>query len=186
MVPLNDQLCADPSDGASPFDRQDGSTPERSWLGPRESVPVILGMPAEFMRALEGLDAAGLTEGRLASAGGSACGSQLECAAHVAEVFHVTAKRLRLVFEQARTELTPTHNDSVTPSVHSASLPIVRAALVAAAANLAEAVNQGQPDAWALTASEGDRVVTAETLLHEALDDAHDHLHDLQRMVMSQ
>ena len=140
--------------------------------GPREAVPAILGMPAEFMRALEELDAVGSTAER----------SQLECVAHVAEVLHVTAKRLRLVFEQARTELAPTHNDSVIVGVHAASLPIIRAALVAAATDLAEAVSEGAPDAWALTASEGDRVVSAETLLREALDDAHDHLRELQRM----
>ena len=34
-----------------------------------------------------------------------------------------------------------------------------------------------------LTAFDGDRVVSAETLLREALDDAHDHLRDLRRMV---
>ena len=97
-------------------------------------------------------------------------------------MLHVTAKRLRLVFEQARTELTPTHNDSVIAGMHAASLPIIRAALVAAATDLAEAVNEGAPDAWALTAFEGDRVVSAETLLREALDDAHDHLRELRMM----
>ena len=151
----------------------DGRLGADARQGPRESVPIILGMPAEFMRALEELDAVGSTDER----------SRLECVAHVAEVLHVTAKRLRLVFEQARTELTPTHNDSVIAGMHAASLPIIRAALVAAATDLAEAVNEGAPDAWALTAFEGDRVVSAETLLREALDDAHDHLRDLQRMV---
>ena len=46
MVSLDDRLGAD------------------ARQGPRESVPIILGMPAEFMRALEELDAVGSTDER--------------------------------------------------------------------------------------------------------------------------
>jgi len=173
MVSLDDRLRADPGRGDPVVDLRDQGASENCWHGPVESVSAILGMPAEFMRALEELDAVGPIAGS----------SRLECVAHVAEVLHVTAKRLRLVFEQARTELTPTHNDSVTAGVHAASLPIIRAALVAAATDLATAIGEGAPDAWTLTAFDGNRVVSAETLLREALDDAHDHLRDLRRMV---
>ena len=175
MVSLDDRRYAESRRGVSPVDLRDRDA-SASWQGPLESVPVILAIPAEFMRALEELEAIGSTDER----------SQLECVAHVAEVLHVTAKRLRLVFEQARTELTPTHNESVIAGVDAASLPIIRAALVAAAADLGEAVSEGAPDAWTLTAYEGDRVVSAETLLREALDDAHEHLQDLQRRVRAQ
>jgi hypothetical protein len=173
MVSLDDRRGTDPSRGDSPVDL---SGRRAGWRGqgPLESVPVILGMPAEFMRALEDLDAVGSTDER-----------SLDGVVHVAEVLHVTAKRLRLVFEQARTELRPTHNESMIAGLHTASLPIIRAALAAAAADLAGAVDEGAPGAWALTACEGDRVVSAETLLREALDDAHDHLQDLRRMVQA-
>jgi len=172
MVSLDDRRGTDPHHRDSPVDLRDPGVSERRGQGPLESVPLILGLPAEFMRVLEALDAGGSTDEP----------SRVECVAHVAEVLHVTAKRLRLVFEQERTELTPTHTESVIAGVHTASLPIIRAALVAAAADLAEVVEEGAPDAWALTACEGDRLVSAETLLREALDDAHDHLQDLQRM----
>jgi hypothetical protein len=155
--------------------RDEGAS-ERSWRGPLDSLPVIVGMPAKFVRVLEELEAVGSTNGPEAW-------SRLECVAHVAEVFHATAKRLRLIFGRARTELTPTHSEFVGPGLHSGSLPIIRGAFLAAAADLAEAVHEGEPSAWALTALEGDRVVNAETLLREALDDAHDHLSDLQQML---
>ena len=169
---LDDRLGAKPPGGASVVDVRDSGTSVH-WHGPRESVPAILGMPGEFMRVLEELDAAGSTDER----------SRLECVAHVAEVLHVTAKRLRLMFEQERTELTPTHNESVIAGAHAANSPIIRAALVAAASDLAQAVGDGAPDAWALTAWESDRVVSAATLLRETIDDAYDHLEDLERML---
>ena len=136
------------------------------WSAPLEAVPVIMDIPARVMSALQ--EAALLD------------GSALERGAQVAELLHATSKRLLLVFEQTRTDLTPPHTDTPPlPSTGMVSLPIVRAALCASAADLARTVSQARPQEWTFTARQEGRTVTAETLLREALANAHNHLHDL-------
>jgi hypothetical protein len=104
----------------------------------------------------------------------------LDRAAHVSALLHATAKRVRLVFDQARPNLTPLCADTPLATSTSLSIPIVRAALCAAAADLAHVVNGARPEQWTLTAEQEHRTITAETLLRDALTHAAHHLHALE------
>jgi len=153
---------------------------EWEWSTPLETVRVIMAIPSRFMSALEDHPLRRVDES-LVPIRETSGWSAVQHAAHVAEVLHATAKRLHLVFEQARTELTPPRVEAPLASSSSMSVPIVRSALSAAAADLARTVNEARPERWTLTARQGGHTVSAKSLLADAVADAHEHLHHLQR-----
>lgn len=158
---------------SSPTVRWDRS--RSGWCEPEDAVAVIMSIPAQFIDALERATPPDTTDE--SSWPRDANGwSALDHVTHVACVFHATTKRLRLVFDQARPTLTPPPADASLTASSTPSVPIVRAALCAAASELARLVNQARPDQWALGAQQDKRTVTAATLLREALDDARNHL----------
>jgi hypothetical protein len=152
------------------------------WSTPVETVAVIMAIPSRFMSALEAHPVRRIDESFVPIRETSGW-SALQHAAHVAEVLHATAKRLHLVFEQARTELTPPHVEAPLANLNSMSVPVLRAALSSAAADVARTVNEARPEQWTLTARQGDHTVSAESLLADAVVHAHEHLHDLRRML---
>ena len=92
---------------------------DADWAVPIEALPVILATPARFTSVL-----ADVGPGQWSRRDRDG-GSPLQYLADVAEVYHATANRLRLVFEQARTEITPAH-DERNFAGSAESLPIVR------------------------------------------------------------
>ena len=146
------------------------------WASPIEALPVILATPARFTSALANMDpgqwSRTRTRRRVTAARSRARRRALSRHREPAPAHLRTGA----------TEITPAHDErnfAVSPE----SPPIVRAALSAASADLARVVNEAAPDDWTLTARDRGRTVSAETLLREALDDARDHLHDLQQAV---
>jgi anti-anti-sigma factor len=151
------------------------------WSTPSDAVSLIMSIPSRLVAALERAATRNSADGATAWPRDEKGWTALDHGVHVAEVLHATAKRLRLVFDQARPVLTPSPPEALPLATSSSlSVPIVRAALCTAAADLARLVTQAQPDEWMLSARRDNDTVNAQALLREALDDAQNHLDALE------
>jgi hypothetical protein len=152
------------------------------WSTPSDAVSPIMSIPSRLIAALERAAPRNTADGAISwPRDGNGC-TALDHGVHVAEVLHATAKRLRLVFDQARPALTPSPAEALPRATSSSlSVPILRAALCTAAADLARLVSQARPDEWTLSARRDNHTVTAQAVLREALDDAQNHLDALEQ-----